>query len=111
MPAVYFQKLPQTLNIADQMRRCVFTSLSQRSGAASTALVEDHDAISARVKETPVDGRGSCAGPAMEKENGLAVAPAGLFPVKLVQAINRKPAGRIGFNRRKKHQIRHGDFI
>src|SRR3546814_15017923 len=58
VPAHDAQVVAQALHVGDQQRRGVVGELAERCRAAGAALVEDDDAIMARVEEAAVVGAG-----------------------------------------------------
>ena len=80
-PAVDFQVLAQGFQIRNQMRGGVVLQFSQWCRAARAALVEHHDAIGARIKESPVRGRAAGSWPPVKEYDGNAIRAPAFLPV------------------------------
>ena len=92
-PAFYVQMLAQQLHVRDQMRRGVVFQFAQRRGAPGATLIENNNAVVLRVEKTPVRGRRTRAGAAMQKHHRLAIGVARHFPIHLMQTVERQDAG------------------
>jgi hypothetical protein len=94
-PALDSDVLAQLFHVVDQVPRRVVDEARVRPAAATTALVEHDDAITAWVEESAGAYIGTCTRPAMEEDRGLALRVAAFFPVDLVFRRDAQPAAAI----------------
>src|SRR4051812_41705262 len=71
--------LAQALDVGDQVPGGVVGQFRMRRGFATTALVEQHDAVLLRVEETAATRASAAAGAAMEEDPRLSLGVAA-FP-------------------------------
>ena len=78
------------LDIVDQVGGGVVLQPAMRRGAAAAALVEQDDAIAARVEKPAQGGRDPAARTAMQGDHGQAVRTAAFLDMELVAAAHRQ---------------------
>src|SRR3546814_20519720 len=86
--------------VGDQRRRGVVGELAERCRAAGAALVEDDDAIMARVEEAAVVGAGPGTRAAVQEHDRAPFRIAGNFPVHGVAAVQVEQIGRASWRER-----------
>jgi hypothetical protein len=89
MPLGYLQKTAQRLNVFHKMGGGVVPSLAVRSRTTRPTLVEQHDPVVLRIKETPVFWRATRSGTTVEEQDGHSGRVAALFPIDRMKVVYR----------------------
>ena len=92
-PALDTQQDAQPLDVGDQVPGRVVVQRSMGARAAAAALVKQQHAVARRVKQPPVIGRATRAGPAMQKNRRPALRVAAQFPVHQMAVAGVEDAG------------------
>src|SRR5690606_9149324 len=105
LPAVNAEVLAQPLDVCDEVPRRVRGEIRLgiarvREAAPAAALVEQHDPVSRRIKESPMLGVYTPAGPAVQEHDGLAVGTAALLPEDLLSVPHWEPPEGVRLDRR-----------
>src|SRR5690348_15357344 len=98
LPALDAQTLPQPFDVGDQIPGGVVAQFGVRRRAPAATLVEQDDAISARVEESPALGVAARAGSAVQEHHRLAARIAALLVVERVQRRDLQRAGIVGLD-------------
>lgn len=83
---------PERLDIGHEVLRRIVGQIAVWGRAPAAALVEDDDAVEARVEEAAVRRRSARTRAAMQEQHRLAARIAGLLPMHDMAVIERQPA-------------------
>src|SRR6266480_6548649 len=90
--------LAQFLDISDEMPGGVFFQTCVGRAPARTALIEEHNPVSLRIKELAIFWNQAAARPAVQKHHRLSFRIPALLVIKLVNVRHFQTASVIGFD-------------
>src|SRR3954466_5277088 len=80
--------LAQGLDVGDEVPGGVVDQAAVRLALAAAALIEQDDAVFARVEEAPHAGLGAAAGAAVQEHDRLPLRIAGFLPINTMDVRN-----------------------
>jgi hypothetical protein len=105
MPALDVAVGPQPFHVGDQVPGGVVVERGVRGGSATTALVEQDDAVAGGIMQAAHRRVGAAARPAVHQQRHFARRVAAFLPVDLVAAGHAQPTLRTGLDRRIKPEL------